>query len=67
MARRAEETADEALALVRTTSSYLALDGARRAGLERRLAAAIARAGGSFRSTMHAVLVTARRAESRTS
>ena len=62
-----EETADEALALVRTTSSYLALDPLRRAGLEGRLAAAIARAGGSFRSTMHAVLVTARRAERRAS
>lgn len=60
VASRAEETAEESLALVRTTSAYLRLDTGRRRLLERRLATAIDKAGGSFRSTTFATLVTAR-------
>jgi ubiquinone/menaquinone biosynthesis C-methylase UbiE len=55
-----EETPDDALAFVRTTSSYLRLDAGRRRLLERLLAEAIARAGGAVRSTEHATLVSAR-------
>jgi ubiquinone/menaquinone biosynthesis C-methylase UbiE len=55
-----EETPDDALAFVRTTSSYLRLDATRRQVLERRLADAIARAGGAQLSTEHATLVSAR-------
>jgi len=55
-----EETVEESLALTRTTSAYLGLDAERRMRLERRLAAAFERAGGSYRSTSFAVLVTAR-------
>jgi ubiquinone/menaquinone biosynthesis C-methylase UbiE len=55
-----EESPDEALAFVRTTSSYLRLDAGRRQQLEQRLGEAIARAGGAVRSTEHATLVSAR-------
>jgi hypothetical protein len=55
-----EKTAEQSLALVRTTSSYLRLDEERRRVLERRLTAAIDRAGGTVRSTNYATLVTAR-------
>ena len=55
-----EETPDEALAFVRTTSSYLRLDAGRRRRFEQRLTEAIARAGGVVRSTEHATLVSAR-------
>jgi ubiquinone/menaquinone biosynthesis C-methylase UbiE len=55
-----EETPQDALAFVRTTSSYLRLDAGRRRLLEQLLAEAIARAGGAVRSTEHATLVSAR-------
>jgi ubiquinone/menaquinone biosynthesis C-methylase UbiE len=55
-----EETSEEVINLIRTSSSYLGLDLDRRGVLERRLTAVIERAGGTFRSRSHAVLVTAR-------
>ena len=55
-----ERTAEQSLALIRTTSSYLRLDDQRRRLLERRLSAMIERAGGTVRSTNYATLVTAR-------
>jgi ubiquinone/menaquinone biosynthesis C-methylase UbiE len=55
-----EEAPDDALAFVRTTSSYLRLDEGHRQQLERRLAEVMARAGGAYRSTEHATLVSAR-------
>lgn len=55
-----EETAAESLAFVRTTSSYLRLDPVRRKQLENRLAAVVEEAGGTYRSTTFATLVTAR-------
>jgi SAM-dependent methyltransferase len=55
-----EETADELLALLRTTSAYLRLDQARRDPLEQRLTTLVEKAGGTYRSTMFATLVTAR-------
>jgi ubiquinone/menaquinone biosynthesis C-methylase UbiE len=58
----AEETSEELLALLRTTSSYLRLDRDRRRLLERRLTAAIEDAGGTYRSTTFATLVTAQAA-----
>jgi ubiquinone/menaquinone biosynthesis C-methylase UbiE len=54
-----EETAGESLALIRTTSAYLSLDPDRQQLLEQRLTAAIENAGGTFRSTNFATLVTA--------
>jgi ubiquinone/menaquinone biosynthesis C-methylase UbiE len=54
-----EQTAEEALALVRTTSSYLGLDDERRRVFEQRIEAAVERVGGRFRSAFSAVLVTA--------
>jgi ubiquinone/menaquinone biosynthesis C-methylase UbiE len=56
-----EETAEESLGLVRTTSAYLGLDAERRTRLEQLVNAAFERVGGSFRSTQFATLVTARR------
>lgn len=55
-----EETAEELLALLRTTSTYLRLDAARRRRLEGRLTAAVESKGGTYRSTTFATLVTAR-------
>jgi SAM-dependent methyltransferase len=55
-----EEGAAQLLALVRTTSSYLQLDRGRQKLLEKRLAAVVEDAGGSYRSTTFATLVTAR-------
>jgi ubiquinone/menaquinone biosynthesis C-methylase UbiE len=55
-----EETADELLAVLRTTSAYLRLDQPRRDRLEARLTALVEKAGGIYRSTMFATLVTAR-------
>jgi SAM-dependent methyltransferase len=55
-----EETAEESIALTRTTSAYLNLDAERRARLEELLRDAFARAG-ARRSTSFATLVTARR------
>ena len=54
-----DEAADDVLAFIRTTSSYLRLDAARRQLLEQRLTEVIARAGGTYRSTEHATLVSA--------
>jgi ubiquinone/menaquinone biosynthesis C-methylase UbiE len=55
-----EESAADILAFVRTTSAYLSLDAARRKLFERRLSEVLERAGGTFRSTVFATLVTAR-------
>jgi ubiquinone/menaquinone biosynthesis C-methylase UbiE len=54
-----EETGEEMLEVVRTTSAYLRLDDDRRHVLERRLTGIIEQAGGIYRSTMFATLVTA--------
>ena len=56
-----DATSEDVVAFVRTTSAYLSLDTARRELLERRLAAVVENAGGSYRWTTSAVLVTARR------
>jgi SAM-dependent methyltransferase len=56
----AMETAEELLALLRTTSAYLRLDLERQMRLEERLGAIIEGAGGAYRSTTFATLVTAR-------
>jgi ubiquinone/menaquinone biosynthesis C-methylase UbiE len=55
-----EETADRLIALIRTQSAYLMLDVPRRKRLEKGIEAAVASAGGTYRSRIHAVLVTAR-------
>jgi SAM-dependent methyltransferase len=55
-----EETAEELLALLRTTSAYLRLDADRRNLLETRVTALVEQAGGVYRSTTFATLVTAR-------
>jgi SAM-dependent methyltransferase len=55
-----DETVDELLALLRTTSAYLRFDAERRQRIEQRLAALVDEAGGSYRSTLVAVLATAR-------
>jgi ubiquinone/menaquinone biosynthesis C-methylase UbiE len=55
-----EETSQDVLAFLRTTSTYLQLDRDRRGRLERRLTEVLDRAGGSYRSTILAALVTAR-------
>jgi ubiquinone/menaquinone biosynthesis C-methylase UbiE len=57
--REITETADEVMEHVRTTSSYLELDEARRERLEQRHREIIDAAGG-YRETIHAMLVTAR-------
>ena len=57
--REIDETADEVLAHVRTSSAYLELDEERRRRLEERHREAIDAAGG-YRTTVHALLVTAR-------
>jgi ubiquinone/menaquinone biosynthesis C-methylase UbiE len=57
--REIEETADEVLEHIRTTSSYLELDEAGRERLEQRHRELIDAAGG-FRATIYALLVTAR-------
>ncbi len=54
------ETAASVVAVVRTTSSYLALDDARRQELEAAIARIFDAAGGSAESTSYAVVVTAR-------
>jgi ubiquinone/menaquinone biosynthesis C-methylase UbiE len=54
------ETATQLVDHIRTTSSYLGLDTKRRERLEARIVAAVERAGGTCRSTLFAVLVTAR-------
>jgi ubiquinone/menaquinone biosynthesis C-methylase UbiE len=54
------DTAEEVLALIRTTSSYLRLDAETRERLDGRLRAIVDDAGGSIRSTRFATLVTAR-------
>jgi ubiquinone/menaquinone biosynthesis C-methylase UbiE len=58
-ARDLDETADEALAHLRTTSQYLHLDQPRRDRLEERQREIIDAAGG-YRDTIYALLVTAR-------
>jgi SAM-dependent methyltransferase len=58
-----QETALELVEHIRTTSSYLRLDATRRERLEKRIVAAVERAGGTCRSTSFAVLVTARTPE----
>jgi SAM-dependent methyltransferase len=60
VAEELDETAAELIALIRTTSTYLALDQARRDRLESRITSAIDDAGGTLRTTIHAVLATAR-------
>lgn len=55
-----DETASELVAQIRTTSSYLGLDAARRERLEARVAAAVEDMGGVCRSASFATLVTAR-------
>lgn len=55
-----EESAEELLALMRTTSPYLRLDHPRRAVLEERLTELVEDAGGVYRSTLFATLATAR-------
>jgi ubiquinone/menaquinone biosynthesis C-methylase UbiE len=55
-----EETTDEMLALIRTTSAYLQLDEERAEVLEQRLASAVEEVGGSYRFRLFATLVTAR-------
>ena len=59
---RDEQTAESMVALIRTTSSYLGLDGASREALEQRMTAVVERAGGTVRLSNHAALVTARAA-----
>ena len=54
-----EETTEQSLALTRTTSCYLGLDQERRRRLEQLLTEVFERAGGSYRSTHFATLVTA--------
>jgi ubiquinone/menaquinone biosynthesis C-methylase UbiE len=56
------QTTEEVIGEARTTSAYLRLDGERRARLERRLGAIVAAAGGAFKTTTFATLVTARAA-----
>jgi ubiquinone/menaquinone biosynthesis C-methylase UbiE len=56
-----DESADELIALTRTQSAYIKLDAERRRLLEERIAAAVADAGGRYRSALFALLVTARR------
>jgi ubiquinone/menaquinone biosynthesis C-methylase UbiE len=58
-----EETADELITLIRTQSAYLTLDRPRQERLEERIAAAVESAGGTCRTRVYAVLVTARRSE----
>jgi ubiquinone/menaquinone biosynthesis C-methylase UbiE len=55
-----EQTAEEYLARICTTSAYLMLDSGGRTVLEEGLSSAIERAGGRYRHTSHATLVTAR-------
>ena len=54
------EPTAELIAQIRTTSTYLGLDAARRARLEQRIAAVVDGAGGTSSSTSFATLVTAR-------
>lgn len=58
----AAQRADDYLALLRTTSSYLRLPASARRRLESRIRAAFARAGGVLRRAELTTLVTARRA-----
>jgi ubiquinone/menaquinone biosynthesis C-methylase UbiE len=60
------QSAEEALGEARTTSAYLRLDAARKAALDERLAAVVEAAGGPYRTTTFATLVTARTAQQRT-
>jgi ubiquinone/menaquinone biosynthesis C-methylase UbiE len=55
-----ESTSKEVLEFLRTTSAYLSLDPDRRKLLERRLLAVLGDAGGTYRWTSTATLVTAR-------
>jgi ubiquinone/menaquinone biosynthesis C-methylase UbiE len=55
-----EVTAEEYLARIRTTSTYLTLDSGGRSALEEGLSSAIERAGGRYHHTSYATLVTAR-------
>jgi ubiquinone/menaquinone biosynthesis C-methylase UbiE len=55
-----EETAEDILGVVRTTSAYLALDEAHRQQLEAGLSAVLDRAGGVWRAPTFAAAVTAR-------
>lgn len=56
------ETTEELLALLRTTSAYLRLEPEGQSRLEERVRTIVERAGGTYRSTSFATLVTARRA-----
>lgn len=55
-----DETADELIALLRTTSAHLRFDVESRRRIEERLAEFVDEVGGSHRSTLVAVLATAR-------
>jgi SAM-dependent methyltransferase len=57
-----EETAEQLIAVTRTTSMYLGLDARDRKRLEDGLAAVVEEAGGSYPLTLYALLVTARTA-----
>ena len=54
------ESADEYVGQVRTQSQYLRLDAARRARIEELLRGVLDAAGGTYRATLFATLVTAR-------
>ena len=57
-----DESAEEAVALVRTQSAYLGLDPSQQQALDEGLSRAIRAAGGRYRATNHTALVTALRA-----
>jgi hypothetical protein len=56
-----EETADQALALLRTTSLYFRIDEARRPAFEDDLRRLVDGLGGTVETTLATVLMTARR------
>lgn len=55
-----DETADQLIALLRTTSAHLSFDAERRRRIEQKLRALVEEAGGTYRSTLVAILATAR-------
>jgi ubiquinone/menaquinone biosynthesis C-methylase UbiE len=60
--REVDESAEETIALIRTQSGFLVLADAEQRRLADGLARAIDKAGGRYRATIHATLVTALRA-----
>jgi hypothetical protein len=58
---RVEETADQMLALLRTTSLYFRIEEARRPAFEADLRQLVGGLGGTVESTLATVLMTARR------